>query len=284
MKPLVGLFFYFIFTQAHAGTSVQLRSELQKSKETWEAWRDTNNNSYVFTDIDVSVFGGRSISAIYVQKGQFQQLKNCSYDNDESAAKRTIKTKIDFSNDKVPLTIDGIYKFCESEVLTRVDQGIDSPRILFSKNGLLKECSFHPDLCEDDCRNGYVISALEHTQSSEKFARGICPDNISVYFDKGLYSLSNRAKDELKKVAKSFSAGFMKLQIEGHTDQQGSIYRNLELGQKRAFAVKSYLVRQGIDEKQITVISYGKEKPIEFGKGEEAFAKNRRAKILPIFE
>lgn len=72
------------------------------------------------------------------------------------------------------------------------------------------------------------------------------------------------------------------IQIEGHCDNRGSVEYNLALGERRAKAVKDYLVRLGIDAKRLTVISFGKEKPLEMGDTEEAYAKNRRANFVPL--
>ncbi len=64
--------------------------------------------------------------------------------------------------------------------------------------------------------------------------------------------------------------------IEGHCDERGTHEYNLILGQKRAEAVKEYLVRKGVDEKRLKTISYGKERPLDPRHTEEAWAKNRR--------
>lgn len=69
----------------------------------------------------------------------------------------------------------------------------------------------------------------------------------------------------------------IKIVVEGHCDERGTIEYNLVLGQKRAEAVKDYLVKLGIEEKRIKTISYGKEMPVDPGHTEEAWAKNRRA-------
>jgi len=72
------------------------------------------------------------------------------------------------------------------------------------------------------------------------------------------------------------------IQIEGHTDSRGSIEYNLALGERRAKSVKTYLETLGVDPKRLTIISYGKEKPIAHGENEEAWAKNRRANFVPL--
>ena len=74
----------------------------------------------------------------------------------------------------------------------------------------------------------------------------------------------------------------MKIQIEGHCDQRGSVEYNLALGERRAKAIYNALVAQGIDKSRLSVISYGEERPLVQGDTEEAYAKNRRANFVPM--
>jgi peptidoglycan-associated lipoprotein len=64
--------------------------------------------------------------------------------------------------------------------------------------------------------------------------------------------------------------------IEGHCDERGTTEYNLALGERRAKEAKKYFVELGIDGKRIKTISYGKERPLDPGNNEEAWAKNRR--------
>jgi len=68
----------------------------------------------------------------------------------------------------------------------------------------------------------------------------------------------------------------VKIQIEGHCDERGTTEYNLALGERRANAAKKYLISLGISESRISTISYGKERPLDPGHNEEAWAKNRR--------
>ena len=70
-----------------------------------------------------------------------------------------------------------------------------------------------------------------------------------------------------------------KISVEGHTDNSGGREYNLALGQKRAEAVRRAMALSGLSENQIEAVSYGKEKPVDFGAGDTAAAKNRRAEI-----
>jgi peptidoglycan-associated lipoprotein len=64
--------------------------------------------------------------------------------------------------------------------------------------------------------------------------------------------------------------------VQGHCDERGTREYNLALGERRANAVKKYLVSQGVAADRITVISYGKERPAVLGNNETAWAQNRR--------
>ena len=65
--------------------------------------------------------------------------------------------------------------------------------------------------------------------------------------------------------------------VQGYCDERGTREYNLALGERRANAVKNYMVTNGIESSRISTISYGKEKPFVLGSNEEAWAQNRRA-------
>lgn len=68
--------------------------------------------------------------------------------------------------------------------------------------------------------------------------------------------------------------------IEGHCDERGTAEYNLALGERRAVAVKTYLVSLGISPDRLRTVSYGKEFPFDPGHTEDAWAKNRRAQFV----
>jgi peptidoglycan-associated lipoprotein len=68
--------------------------------------------------------------------------------------------------------------------------------------------------------------------------------------------------------------------IEGHCDERGTNEYNLALGERRAKSTMNYLVAQGVQASRITIISYGKERPICTEHNEGCWAKNRRAHFL----
>jgi peptidoglycan-associated lipoprotein len=72
----------------------------------------------------------------------------------------------------------------------------------------------------------------------------------------------------------------VKIQIEGHCDERGTVEYNLALGERRANKTKDYLVSLGLSVARISTISYGKERPFDPAHNEEAWSKNRRAHAI----
>lgn len=99
-----------------------------------------------------------------------------------------------------------------------------------------------------------------------------------VFFDFDRYDLKGDAQATLDKQAAWLKQnGSVTLVIEGHCDERGTREYNLALGERRATAVKNYLVAAGVDASRLGTISYGKERPAVEGSNEAAWAKNRRA-------
>jgi len=72
----------------------------------------------------------------------------------------------------------------------------------------------------------------------------------------------------------------MKVTVEGHADERGTPEYNIALGERRAQAVAKYLQALGVQADQISIVSYGEEKPLLLGQSEEVYAKNRRAVLV----
>ncbi len=72
----------------------------------------------------------------------------------------------------------------------------------------------------------------------------------------------------------------VKIQVEGHCDERGTVEYNLALGERRANSTRNYLVSIGLSPERISTISYGKERPLDPAHNEAAWAKNRRAHTI----
>ena len=98
-----------------------------------------------------------------------------------------------------------------------------------------------------------------------------------IYFDFDSYKLSEAARSDLAKNAQILKKDpAEKVRVEGNCDERGSDEYNLALGEKRAKEAMQYMVNLGIPADRLSIISYGKEKPLDPGHDEAAWAKNRR--------
>ncbi len=104
-------------------------------------------------------------------------------------------------------------------------------------------------------------------------------DRVFFGFDKS--DLTAQSRETLEKQAawlQKFPA--VRVAIEGHADERGTREYNLALGERRAAAVKDYLVALGIAPARVKTISYGKERPAAVGSNETAWAQNRRGVMV----
>ncbi len=99
-----------------------------------------------------------------------------------------------------------------------------------------------------------------------------------VYFDFDQYGVRADAQPILGAQAAWLNRyPAVAVRIEGNCDERGTREYNLALGARRASSARDFLVSHGVDPARITTISYGKERPIDPGEGEDAWAKNRNA-------
>jgi peptidoglycan-associated lipoprotein len=103
----------------------------------------------------------------------------------------------------------------------------------------------------------------------------------AVYFNLDRWQLSEEARQVLKESAKQIEAHpeLGVVTIEGHCDAQGSDEYNIALGERRAGAVKSYLVDLGVASSRFDTVTYGERRPAVPGDGERAWRLNRRSEI-----
>lgn len=105
----------------------------------------------------------------------------------------------------------------------------------------------------------------------------------TVYFAFDSFALDSQAQATLDRQAALLAkAGTIPVTIEGHTDERGTREYNLALGERRATAVKDYLVALGINASRVRTISYGEERPAAIGSNEAAWTKNRRGVTVVV--
>ena len=113
------------------------------------------------------------------------------------------------------------------------------------------------------------------TETIKYLAKGV-PDR--VFFATNKSNLTTAARDTLRKQATWLRKNKdITVTVEGHADERGTREYNLALGERRANAVKDYLMTYGISGSRLSVISYGKERPVDSGSNPLAWSKNRRS-------
>lgn len=147
---------------------------------------------------------------------------------------------------------------------------------------LLAACESTPDTTGTAGAGGGANSGLSSSQSTapQPGSQQDLVVNVGdrVFFDTDRSTVRNDGRAVLDK-----QSAWLKqypqvvITVEGHADERGTREYNLALGNRRATAVKNYLVATGINANRITTISYGKERPAVVGSNEQAWSQNRRA-------
>ena len=116
-------------------------------------------------------------------------------------------------------------------------------------------------------------------EAALKAAAVFSSENIHFDFDSTV--LTVQAREILNKKGEYLGANSdIRVTIEGHCDERGTSAYNMALGERRADAVKNYLIHIGTSAERLNTVSYGEEKPIAQGQDESAWAKNRRAQFV----
>jgi len=140
-----------------------------------------------------------------------------------------------------------------------------------------REAKLSEEAAKKDLEKG-LVAKKEPGIEGVVFESSLLKD-IHFEFDKydirpGDVAILKQNAEILKKYPK------VKIQVEGHCDERGTNEYNLALGERRANSTKNYLISLGVSTERISTISYGEEKPLDPGHGEEAWAKNRRAHTI----
>jgi peptidoglycan-associated lipoprotein len=116
-------------------------------------------------------------------------------------------------------------------------------------------------------------TAVTDTSSSEATLSNV------VYFDFDQYSLTAESRAVLLAHADKLKGASVAVRLEGHADERGSREYNMALGEKRANAVRDFLVTQGVSGSSLEVVSFGEEQPAATGSDEASWSQNRRVEV-----
>ena len=121
---------------------------------------------------------------------------------------------------------------------------------------------------------GYDVSGTALPGSAEDLVENV---GDRIFFGYDSYNLSGEARAVLERQAQWLSQyPNLSIIIEGHADERGTREYNLALGERRASSVRNYLSDLGVDGSRLSVVSYGKERPVAFDNDPSAWAQNRR--------
>ena len=142
--------------------------------------------------------------------------------------------------------------------------------LAFAVSFLLSACATQKKM--DSQMQGDVYTG---TDTVEYLASGV-PDR--VFFATNESVLTTASRDTLRKQAAWLRKNpDINVVLEGHADERGTREYNLALGERRANSAKDYLMTYGISSNRVSVISYGKERPVDSGSNPLAWSKNRRS-------
>jgi len=137
---------------------------------------------------------------------------------------------------------------------------------------ILTACATTKKVSMDGQMQGDVYTG---TDTVEYLASGV-PDR--VFFATNESILTTASRDTLRKQATWLRANSeITVVLEGHADERGTREYNLALGERRANSAKDYLMTYGVSGSRISVISYGKERPVDAGSNPLSWSKNRRS-------
>ena len=130
--------------------------------------------------------------------------------------------------------------------------------------------------CSTAKKSGNIDGDVYTGKETVKYLASGVPDRI--FFATNKSSLTTASRATLRKQATYLRKNKnLSVTIEGHADERGTREYNLALGERRANAAKDYLMTYGISSDRISVLSYGKERPVDSGSNPLAWSKNRRS-------
>ena len=135
--------------------------------------------------------------------------------------------------------------------------------------------------CSTAKKSGNLDGDVYTGKETVKYLASGVPDRI--FFATNKSSLTTASRATLRKQANYLRKNKnLNVTIEGHADERGTREYNLALGERRANAAKDYLMTYGISGKRISVISYGKEKPVNPASTPLAWSQNRRSVTIKV--
>ncbi|MBV69737.1 MAG: flagellar motor protein MotB [Myxococcales bacterium] len=124
---------------------------------------------------------------------------------------------------------------------------------------------------EDGCPEAKIVVTREKLEINEK-----------IYFETNKATIKDESHELLDAIGKTLTTypQIKSMEIQGHTDSRGDNTYNLDLSQRRADAVRDYLVKAGVDSKRLSAQGYGESQPVDASENRAAWSKNRRVEFI----
>ena len=164
--------------------------------------------------------------------------------------------------------------------------------VLFAVMGLLAGCgsnakkddadadtSAQTTSAEDEAATAAAAEAARLEEEAREKAERLANVAKTFYFEFDQSILTAEARAALLIHAEILNDSPRDIRLEGHADERGSREYNIALGERRANAVRDFLVLQGVDASSIETVSYGEESPANSGSYESAWSANRRVEL-----
>ncbi len=122
-------------------------------------------------------------------------------------------------------------------------------------------------------------AAEQARQQQQILEQAVAAYGNVFYFDFDSSALRPESREALDAHVELLKTNDRTVRLEGHTDERGTREYNMALGERRANAVRDYLVVNGIASYRIETVSYGEERPVAYGSGESNWSQNRRVEL-----
>ena len=167
---------------------------------------------------------------------------------------------------------------CKKDVTTIPEETVDTVEVVDTVDTVdtVEENIWEVDTTDE--------AVFEEVDLEAQFDSLVKANLQTLHFAHNSYELTAESMELLVVAAKFLQTEKkLRIKVEGHTDERGSTDYNLALGEKRAAAVRDYLVRYGIESFRIEITSFGKEKLLEYGCAtDDCHFNNRRAEYVVI--
>ena len=140
---------------------------------------------------------------------------------------------------------------------------------------VLSACATKKEVATTEIQGQMQGDVYTGTDTVEYLADGV-PDRVFFATNESILTTASRETLRAQAAWLRKNPG-INVVLEGHADERGTREYNLALGERRANAAKDYLMTYGISSDRITVLSYGKERPVDSGSNPLAWSKNRRS-------